>query len=55
VPHTQALAVYNILQAKGVPSRLVFFPDENHWVLKPRNSIFWSREVESWLSRHLGA
>lgn len=55
VPHTQALAVYNILQAKGVAARLVFFPDENHWVLKPRNSIFWSREVESWLARHLGS
>jgi dipeptidyl aminopeptidase/acylaminoacyl peptidase len=53
VPHTQALAVYNILQAKGVPARLVFFPDENHWVLKPRNSIFWMREVETWLLRHL--
>lgn len=55
VPHTQALAVYNILKAKGVEARLVFFPDENHWVLKPRNSIYWYREVESWLTRHLGA
>ena len=55
VPHTQALAVYNILKAKGIEARLVFFPDENHWVLKPRNSIFWNREVEAWLARYLGA
>jgi dipeptidyl aminopeptidase/acylaminoacyl peptidase len=55
VPHTQALNVYNIYKAKGLPARLVYFPDENHWVLKPRNSIFWNREVEDWFSRHLGA
>jgi dipeptidyl aminopeptidase/acylaminoacyl peptidase len=55
VPHTQALAVYNVLKAKGVEARLVFFPDENHWVLKPRNAIYWNREVETWLARHLGA
>jgi dipeptidyl aminopeptidase/acylaminoacyl peptidase len=54
VPHTQALAVYNIYKAKGVDARLVFFPDENHWVLKPRNSIAWNREVHSWLRRYLG-
>ena len=54
VPHTQALNVYNIYKAKGVPARLVYFPDENHWVLKPRNSIRWNSEVEEWLSRHLG-
>jgi dipeptidyl aminopeptidase/acylaminoacyl peptidase len=54
VPHGQALAVYNIYQAKRVESRLVFFPDENHWVLKPKNSIVWNREVRAWLDRHLG-
>ena len=53
VPHTQALAVYNVYKAKGVDARLVFFPDENHWVLKPRNSIAWNREVNSWLRRYL--
>jgi dipeptidyl aminopeptidase/acylaminoacyl peptidase len=55
VPHTQALAVYNIYKAKGVDARLLFFPDENHWVLKPRNSIVWNREVRGWLARYLGA
>jgi dipeptidyl aminopeptidase/acylaminoacyl peptidase len=55
VPIDQGLECYNVLQAKGVPSRLVYFPDENHWVLKPRNSIFWYREVGAWLARFLGA
>ena len=55
VPHTQALAVYNIYKAKQVEARLVFFPDENHWILKPRNSIVWNREVQGWLSRYLDA
>jgi dipeptidyl aminopeptidase/acylaminoacyl peptidase len=53
VPHTQALAVYNVYKAKGETARLVFFPDENHWILKPRNSIVWNREVHEWLRRHL--
>jgi dipeptidyl aminopeptidase/acylaminoacyl peptidase len=55
VPHTQALAVYNIYKAKQVDARLLFFPDENHWILKPRNSIAWNREVGTWLSRYLNA
>lgn len=55
VPHNQALAAYNIYKAKGVDARLLFFPDENHWVLKPRNSIVWNREVHAWLSRYLDA
>lgn len=54
VPHNQALAVYNIYKAKGVDARLLFFPDENHWILKPRNSLVWNREVRDWLSRWLG-
>ncbi len=54
VPHTQALAVYNIYKAKGVDARLLFFPDENHWILKPRNSLLWNREVREWLARYLG-
>jgi len=53
VPHNQALAVYNIYKAKGVDARLVFFPDENHWILKPRNSLLWNREVQDWLARWL--
>jgi dipeptidyl aminopeptidase/acylaminoacyl peptidase len=54
VPMGQALELYNVLQSKGVPSRLVVFPDENHWILKPRNSCFWVREMQAWLARWLG-
>ncbi len=54
VPVGQGLLVYGMLKAKGVPARLVYFPDENHWVLKPRNSVFWNREVHAWLARWLG-
>jgi dipeptidyl aminopeptidase/acylaminoacyl peptidase len=55
VPVDQGLECYNVLQGKGVPSRLVYFPDENHWILKPKNSLFWHREVKDWLARFLGA
>jgi dipeptidyl aminopeptidase/acylaminoacyl peptidase len=54
VPVTQGLACYGVLKAKGVPARLVYFPDENHWVLKARNSLLWYREVHAWLERWLG-
>jgi dipeptidyl aminopeptidase/acylaminoacyl peptidase len=51
VPDAQGLAYYNTLKAKGVPTRLVFFPDENHWILKPQNSRLWYREFFAWLAR----
>ena len=52
VPDANGLAYYNTLQARGVPARLVWFPDENHWVLKPRNSNLWYGEVFDWLAAH---
>ena len=52
VPDTNGLAYYNTLQLLGVPTRLVWFPDENHWVLKPRNSRLWYDEFFAWLSAH---
>jgi dipeptidyl aminopeptidase/acylaminoacyl peptidase len=52
VPDTNGLAYYNTLLALGVPARLVWFPDENHWVLKPRNSRLWYGEVFDWLAAH---
>jgi dipeptidyl aminopeptidase/acylaminoacyl peptidase len=55
VPVGQGLLVYGVLKAKGVPARLVYFPDENHWILKPQNSLLWYREVHAWLKRWLGA
>ncbi len=52
VPDAQGLAYYNTLKSRGISSRLVWFPDENHWVLKPRNSTLWYREFFDWLGRH---
>ena len=52
VPDQQGLAYYNTLKARGVDARLLWFPDENHWVLKPRNSRMWYREFFDWLKRH---
>ena len=51
VPYYQGLAYYNTLRARNVPSRLVFFPDENHWILKPQNSRLWYREFTNWCDR----
>ena len=52
VPDQQGLAYYNTLKARGVDARLLWFPDENHWVLKPRNSRLWYGEFFNWLQRH---
>ena len=52
VPVTQGLAYFNTLRQKGVPTRLIYFPDENHWVLKPNNSLLWHREVFGWLKKY---
>ena len=54
VPDSQGLAYYNTLKAREIPARLVLFPDENHWILKPQNSRLWYREFEAWLGRHVG-
>ncbi len=54
VPVTQGLLCYSVLRNRGIPARLVHFPDENHWVLKPRNSVVWYREVHDWFARFLG-
>jgi len=55
VPVGQGLLIYGVLKAKNVPARLVYFPDENHWVLKAKNSLLWYKEVHAWLARWLGA
>jgi dipeptidyl aminopeptidase/acylaminoacyl peptidase len=53
VPYTQGLEVYGVYTAKGVPARLVSYPDENHWILSPANSRHWYGEVLGWLARYL--
>ena len=52
VPDAQGLAYYNTLKARAVDARLLWFPDENHWVLKPQNSRLWYAEFFGWLKRH---
>lgn len=52
VPDAQGLAYYNTLKAREVDARLLWFPDENHWILKPRNSKLWHEEFFGWLKRH---
>lgn len=54
VPYVNGTALYAIYQSMGLPSRLVIFPNENHWVLTPQNAIYWHWEMQSWLSRYLG-
>jgi len=53
VPYTQSLEFFNALQRQNVPSKLVIFPDEGHWVLKPQNSQFWYKTVLDWLATYL--
>jgi dipeptidyl aminopeptidase/acylaminoacyl peptidase len=52
VPYTQSIATFTALQRRGVESRLLVFPDENHWVLKPANSVQWYGAVLDWLDAH---
>ena len=52
VPDAQGLAYYNTLKARGIDARLLWFPDENHWILKPQNSKLWYREFLDWLDHH---
>ena len=51
VPVDQGMAAYNCAQLMGVPSRLLIFPDENHWILKPQNALLWHREYFKWLDQ----
>jgi dipeptidyl aminopeptidase/acylaminoacyl peptidase len=52
VPYTQALEAFTVAQAKGIPSKLVLFPEENHWVLKVQNSILWQHEFFNFLDKY---
>ncbi|MCA9727505.1 MAG: S9 family peptidase [Candidatus Eisenbacteria bacterium] len=53
VPYVQGIEIYNVHKAMGIPARLVIYPDENHWILKPRNSAHWYGEVFGWFDRWL--
>ena len=53
IPYDQGIASFTALQRKGIESKLLIFPDENHWVLKPANSVLWYHTVLDWLNQHL--
>ncbi len=53
IPYTQSMAAFNSAQLLGVPSKLLFFPSESHWVLSPQNGILWQREFKAWLDQWL--
>jgi dipeptidyl aminopeptidase/acylaminoacyl peptidase len=53
IPVEQGIALFSALQRKGVESKFLYFPDENHWVLKPQNSVLWHDTVNGWLKQHL--
>jgi len=54
IPYTQGLAAFTALQRRGIPSRLLVNPNENHWVLKPKNSRQWYHEVLGWMNKWTG-
>ncbi|MGH7598153.1 MAG: prolyl oligopeptidase family serine peptidase [bacterium] len=51
VVETQGMSTFTALQRRGIPSKFLYFPDENHWVLKPHNSILWHETVIGWLDQ----
>jgi dipeptidyl aminopeptidase/acylaminoacyl peptidase len=53
IPTAQGLSTFTALQRRGIESKLLVFPDENHWVLKPANSVLWHHTVIGWLDAHL--
>jgi dipeptidyl aminopeptidase/acylaminoacyl peptidase len=55
VPENHGIELFNTLQNRGVRSRLIQYPNENHWILKPQNSIYWYESVRGWLKESVGA
>ena len=51
IPYDQGMAAFNTAQLMGVPSKLIVFPEENHWILQPQNALFWHRSYFDWLDR----
>lgn len=52
VPVNHGVELFQTLQKRGVPSKYVYFPDENHWILKGQNSLFWYENVKDWMARY---
>ena len=53
IPYEQGMAAFNAAQMMGVPSKLLVFPEENHWILQPQNALFWHRNFYDWLDKWL--
>jgi dipeptidyl aminopeptidase/acylaminoacyl peptidase len=53
IPYTQSMEAFQAAQLRGIPSRLLFFEDEYHWVTKPQNAVIWQREYFEWLDTYL--
>jgi dipeptidyl aminopeptidase/acylaminoacyl peptidase len=53
IPYTESLQAFNAAQLQGIPSRLLYFPEETHFVTQPQNAILWQREFFEWLDKYL--
>lgn len=53
IPYTQSMEAFQAAQLRGVPSKLLLFENENHWVTKPQNSVIWQKEFFNWLDTYL--
>jgi dipeptidyl aminopeptidase/acylaminoacyl peptidase len=53
VPVAEGLQLFTTLQRLGVPAKMINFPDEGHWVLKPANSAYWHKEVFAWMKKYV--
>lgn len=53
IAYTQGMSAYNAAKLRGLPAKFLYFPNENHWVLKPQNSVLWQREFFGWLDKWL--
>ena len=54
LPVSEGLALFNVLQERGVPSRFLNFPDENHWVVGEENSLVWHQQSLGWINKYSG-
>ncbi|KAK7756074.1 Dipeptidyl-peptidase 5 [Diatrype stigma] len=54
LPISEGILLFNLLQTRGVPSKLLNFPDENHWVINPENSLVWHTEIFKWINYYSG-
>ncbi|HNA94974.1 MAG TPA: prolyl oligopeptidase family serine peptidase, partial [Saprospiraceae bacterium] len=53
VPVSEGMQAFNAARLKGIPARFLVFPEENHWIVQPQNSLLWQREFFGWLDKYL--